>query len=242
MSNRLGLMLATGAVVGVASQSFAALTFSTGAIEDSWASIGTPTLQTTDAPNTNSTVSNGGGPTTRVAISFTPTTNFTLDKFALVIAGGPSTGNVNIYALPSFAGGTESSGFVNKSFSTGLLGGGAGLNFTFSGTPDEAFGIFDLTGVDEIALTAGQVYMIDFVPDPNDTAYNFFVRRGGEFYTGGSNIYSRDFGASADDGQRFDVAGGRRDAPLALFAVPEPASLGLLAIGGLAILGRRRCA
>jgi hypothetical protein len=197
---------------------------------------GTPILVTTTEPDVNSTTSNGGG--NGVALTFTTgAVGFTLDQFSIVAAGGAG-GNVNIYRVPQVdaeggnQGGKETDGYVNITLSTPLLGGGAGLPFTFNGTPNETLLTFDLTGADEITLQPNSVYAIDFT-----NTGNFFVRRGGAFYTGGGNIYS---GAGTD---RFDVAGGRRDAPLALYAaapIPEPSSLALLGLGAAALVRRRR--
>jgi hypothetical protein len=197
---------------------------------------GTPLLATTATPDVDSTTGNGGG--ANVALTFTTgASGFTLDRFSIVAAGGAG-GTVNIYRIPQQGdelnagsqGGTEADGFVNIGFSTGLLGGGAGLPFSFDGTTNETMLTFDLTGADEVTLLPNAVYAIDFT-----NTGNFFVRRGGAFYTGGGNIY-----ANTDATQRFDVAGGRRDAPLALYAVPEPSSLALLGLGAATLVRRRR--
>lgn len=197
-----------------------------------WA--GAPTLYNTAVPNTDSTVSNGGAGNA-IALTFTTgISGFTLDKFAIVAGGGPSQGLLNLYPNP--VGGTEADGFVNLGFSTSLLNGGVSIPFTFSGTADETILEFDLTGLDEITLAANTKYALDFKPDPAGSGFNFFVRRGGAFYTGGGNIYV----GAATGSERFDVAGGRRDAPLALYAVPEPTSAALIGMGGLLVWNQIR--
>lgn len=219
----------------------AGLTTSTYSVSpDVWA--GTPSLYTTLAPNSNQTVSQGGGTNSAVALTFTTgASGFQLDSFSIVAAGGPSTGIIHLYQSP--VGGTEADGYVNLSFSTDLLGGGAGLGFTYFGSATQNILNFDLTGSDQVTLLANTLYAIDFTANVSDTAYNFYVRRGGAFYTAGGNIYAT---ATADTaaGQRFDVSGsGRRDAPLALYAVPEPASMTLMGLGtlaGLMFIRRRK--
>ena len=230
------LLSATIAVPSFAGVITSTLTDGDTSAPDAWP--GTPVFQTTATPDVDSTVSNGGG--NNVALTFTTgATPITLDAFSIIAAGGAG-GTVNIWRIPQAGdelgagsqGGTEADGFVNIQFSPpGLLGGGAGLPFTFDGTANETLLNFDLTGADEVTLEANRVYAIDFTGTGN-----FFVRRGGAFFTGGGNIY-----AGADPTQRFDVAGGRRDAPLALYAViPEPTSLALAGVGMGALALRRR--
>lgn len=233
MNGLMYLTVAT-ALVSLAVPAMAGITPTQLPIADAWS--GAPALATTSTPDTDSTVSNGGNGA--VALTFTTgPTGFTLDKFAIVAAGGPGDVTVSLYQSP--VGGTEGDGYVNVSYSNDLFtgeaynGGTPGLSFTFNGTGSETILELDLTGSDEIALLPNTVYALDF------TGLNgFYVRRGGEFYTDGGNLYAR---SSPDDldGQRFDVAGGRRDAPLALYAVPEPASLGLIGVGGLLLTARR---
>jgi hypothetical protein len=183
--------------------------------------VGDPALATTLDPYANNLVSNGGG-TTAVALTIRTTTAFTLDKLAILAAGGPTTGRFNIYPMP--VGGTETDGFVNLGFSTSLIGGGAGLPFNFNGHPNETVLEFDLTGADQITLDPNTLYAFDFKPDDfdaNTTAdtWNFFVRRGLQFFPGVGNIYALDASTEPGiSGSRFDVGPARRDAPLALFA------------------------
>jgi hypothetical protein len=217
----------------------AGLTTSTYSITPNVWSPTPPTLYTTLAPDTDSTVSNGGGPNTAIDLTFTTgATGFKLDKLAFVAAGGPSQGFVHLY--PSPVGGGESDGYVNVSYSTDLFNSGAGLAFTFYGTASEAIFQFDLTGLDEVTLAANTKYALDFTPNPSDTAYNFYVRRGGAFYTGGGNIYANGNVSGSPVGERYDVASGRRDAPLAIYAVPEPSIVALAGLGAAALVAFRR--
>jgi hypothetical protein len=200
---------------------------------------GTPILQTTATPAANSAASSQGGGNA-VSITFrAPVGGFKLDKLSFVAAGGAGA-SVQIYRVPQAGdalgagsqGGTEADGFVNYAFSpAGLLNGGTPLPFSFDGTATQTLLTLDLTGTDEVNLVGGAVYGIDFT-----NTGNFFVRRGAAFYTGDSNIYQGDAAGTS----RNDVANGRRDAPLALYAVPEPATLGALSLAATALIRRRR--
>ena len=230
-----GAGLLASATLGTAGLSTS--TYSTGA--DAW--NGSPVLTTTTTPGTSSTVNAGGNTNTAVTVSFTPGSTFTLDKFAVVVAGGPSQGTINLYQAP--VGGGAADGFVNVSFSTSLWGGGSGLAYTFGGTPSETILEFDLTGLDEITLSAGTKYAIDFIPNQADTTFNFYLVRGGEFY-GGGNLYANSNVSGSPAGERYNVAGSTRDAPLAVYAVaavPEPSIFALAGLGlaGLLIFRRR---
>jgi hypothetical protein len=203
---------------------------------DATAWPGTPAHTTTLALNlqtdfnTEVTASVGGA----VTQTFVPTTTFQLDKFMIRAAGAPTTGELYLYPEP--VGGTESDGFVNVGFSTSLLNGGAALPYTFFGTATRTFLVFDLTGSDEIFLSAGTKYAIDLRPTGGGSMY--WMRDVNPYLAG--NIYARN---PAPDGQRFDVAGGRRDGALALYAVPEPAFMSLIGLGLIAfvtIAKRRR--
>jgi hypothetical protein len=123
-------------------------------------------------------------------------------------AGAPTTGELYLFQEP--VGGTEADGFVNVGFSTSLLNGGSALPFSFSGTGTRTLLEFDLLGANEITLEAGVTYALDL---RNTGAGTMYWTRDANPYSGG-NIYAQN---PAPDGQRFDVAGGRRDGALAVY-------------------------
>jgi hypothetical protein len=165
-----------------------------------------------------------------------------LDKI-VIYSGGKAGGNVRLNIYPDPVGGENTDGFVNTSFSTDLLGGGAGVTVAVSGSPGTQYIVFDLTGTDEITLAANQQYAIEF--DVLDGAFSW-QRSAAAGYADG-NIYAGATEGSfngtppADNrGQRFQVGGSPdRDGGFALYAVPEPSSMALLAFGGVALLNRR---
>lgn len=233
------------AMIAAASQAQAGLSIVQSTISSTWA--GAPIQTNTTNPDANSTVSQGGA-NNAVAFSFTPSSTFKLDYFSLVYAGGASNGFLTIYQLGGGQGGGEASGFVNSEFNTGVLV--TPKAFTVGGTASEAILTFDLTGADEITLTSGTRYMFDFTAAVLGAAsangsyaganaspdWNFFIRRGAAFDTSGSNIYQ---GVETGTG-RNDIAGGRRDLPLAFYAIPEPSAVLLGSLGLLGLMRRQR--
>src|SRR6187431_545753 len=112
---------------------YAGLTVSTYADQPTW--NGTPALTTTATPQaldvTNQQVNSG---TSLAQTIVTGANSFQLDAIEIYSGGkGGGTGTLNIYPAP--VGGADTDGFVNTSFSTDLLNGGAGLPFTFNGSP-----------------------------------------------------------------------------------------------------------
>jgi hypothetical protein len=176
------------------------------------------------------------GPNGAATHTFTPTTSFQLDKFIIRAAGAPTTGL--LYLVENPVGGTEADGFVNLGseavpFGPRLI---SALPFTFNGTATRTLLEFDLTGSDQVMLNAGTKYAIDLRNTGTGTMYWL---RDINPYSGG-NIYARNPVNPGAPGERFDVAGGRRDGALALYAVPEPASLLLVAAALLAASGQTR--
>jgi hypothetical protein len=164
-----------------------------------------------------------GGCNGAAAHTFVATSSFQLDKFTIRLAGAPTTGEIYLYPEP--VGGTDADGFVNVSFSTSLLNGGAGLPFTFNGTATRSLMEFDLTGADEIFLSAGTKYAIDIrhTGFPSSVGSMYWMRAGNAAHLNDylpGNIYATTSGTQP--GERYDVGGGRRDGTLALYAAPPP--------------------
>jgi hypothetical protein len=163
-----------------------------------------------------------------------------------IYSGGKAGGTARLNIYPDPVGGENSDGFVNTSFSTDLLNGGAGLEFTFNGSPGLQYLRLDLTGADEITLAPNQQYAIEL---DILTGQFSWQRSGAGVYPEG-NIY-RDGTESGfngtppanNRGTRTQVGGSAdRDGALALYSIPEPAS-GLLIVSGvlgLMLASRRR--
>jgi hypothetical protein len=182
-------------------------------------------------------------------ISYTQTfrtgpNGFKLDGFD-IYSGGKAGGTARLNIYPDPVGGENGDGFVNTSFSTDLLNGGAGLEFAFNGSPGLQYMRFNLTGADEITLAPNQQYAIEL--DILTGQFSWQRSAAGTYPDG--NLY-RDateggFNGTPpanNRGQRTQVGGSPdRDAALALYTIPEPASALLIAGGALGLmLGTRR--
>jgi hypothetical protein len=221
---RLLFVAAAGSVLAFSAHGFAGLTVNH--LDDAAAWPGTPTISTTGTHNLQTDFNTEvtmpvlecegtGGCNGAATHTFVAETDFQLDKFIIRLAGGATTGEIFLYPEP--VGGTEADGFINVSFSTSLLNGGAGLPFEFFGTPTRTLLELDLTGDDEIFLSAGTKYALDIqntgYPDVFESMY--WMRGDTNEYAGG-NIYETTSGTQP--GERYDVAGGgRRDAALAVY-------------------------
>jgi hypothetical protein len=218
-------------VLGLAATGSAGLTGNQ--LEDAPAWPGTPLISTTGSLNLQTDFNveaeippleceGTGGCNGAAAHTFVATTNFQLDKFIIRLAGAPTTGEIYLYPEP--VGGTDGDGFVNVSFSTSLLNGGAGLPFTFNGTGTRTLMELDLTGADEIFLSAGTRYALDIrhTGFPTQVGSFYWMRAGNTMHLNDyldGNIYVTT--SQTQPGERYDVGSGRRDGALAIYGTPS---------------------
>jgi PEP-CTERM motif len=207
---------------------------------------GSPALQTTTTPQASATVNqqvNAGTSLTQTIV--TGASGFQLDALD-IYSGGKGGGNATLNIYPNPVGGGDSDGFVNTSFSTDLLNGGNGLAFTFFGSPGTQYIHLDLTGADEITLAPNTKYAIEF--DVTNGQFSWQRSSAGTYpngnlYQGASELNFNGTPPAGGRGERDQVGGTpQRDAGLALFAAPEPASAALFGLGLIAFVGsvRRR--
>jgi hypothetical protein len=214
--------------------------------------------QTTTTPQATLTVNQGLSGNGALVQTITPTTTFTLGAFSIYLAGA-AVNNMSIHIFeitPGFpsSGWAATGGFnplsnanTNDLLNPGNIG--TGQTFNYSGTPTQNYLEFDLGAANQITLTAGTSYDFELW-SPNGAATVYWRRSGSDVYANG-NEYSASgqagYGITVGSqlgANRTDVSGsGRRDAGLALYAAPEPASMALLGFGTLVstfILRRRK--
>jgi hypothetical protein len=185
----------------------------------------------------------GKGATYQVlAETFTPQVSFTLTNIEITAGGGGGGMLImNIFPItPSISNTSASATYPAPAAGSGLLGNGNGLSFPFPGYSGEQVVTFDLTNGnnsdDQIALTAGQQYALEFW---EGSASTLFWDRSGT-----ADPYGQAFGTADSTTARttlnaLGLAGG---APrtFGLSLTPEPATICLLALGSLALLRRKR--
>ena len=84
------------------------------------------------------------------------------------------------------------------------------------------------------------VLYIDGVAEDNDTAGGWGTEGTFSDFVMGTNGGSFDFDGKLDDVRFYDEALSADDVNAIIHPIPEPASLGLLGVGGLLMLRRRR--
>lgn len=212
--------------LGIAAPTLAGVTVSTYADQATW--NGTPTLTTSLTPQalmvTNQQVTIV--PENPELRSHTQTFRTGPDGFLLdrieIYSGGKAGGTARLNIYPDPVGGEDTDGFVNTSFSNDLLGGGAGLEFTFNGSGGAQYLRLDLTGADEITLAPNQQYAVEI--DVLSGQWSWLRSNEGTYPDG--NLYHQltefNFNGTPpanNRGERHQVGSTpQRDAGLALFA------------------------
>ena len=256
-----------GALLGSSGIVCGALSFSTGGAVSAWSTTangGTqqvlteanPTIQTAEM-----TIASGGGQGVAAGETFTTgATPFTLTAFQISNKGGSAVASglsIHLYVLKSNITPSSTAYVPNTDAVTGspntsgdLLGVdgsgvGQGLTFTYGGATAPAAGTsdlmeFDLSGADQVTLAANTLYTVEIW---NTSTSSFFWSRNATTYAGGQAYATGSTSGAVENSttSRNQLVGGApRFADLAVFGtVPEPTTLGGLALGGLVLLGRR---
>lgn len=245
MRQVISCSLIAASLILIGSIAQAGLVVSNYADQATWA--GTPAIQTTATPQALMTVNQQVSAGTSLTQTIrTGAAGFVLDMIDIYSGGqGGGTARLNIYPDP--VGGENTDGFVNTSFSTDLLNGGAGLEFAFNGSPDLQYLRLDLTGADEITLDPNQQYAIEIDVLTGQFSWQRSGAAGypdGNIYQGATELNFNGTLPANNRGQRNQVGGSPdRDGGLALYGpIPEPASIVLLGACGFALtlVSRRR--
>lgn len=210
-----------------------------------------PTPQTGDGGSTQDNDSwggnaNGTGGFGALGETFELSSAGTLENIQLVLNGSAATFNVELYDL-----GPYPSGYPSTPQQLNDLGGSGGADllqlgdsFTFNGTASPTLETLTFGGADgSLQLAAGELYMVSLDPTGADADGTWWQRGGVP-----TDAYSTGMAYNADgvDGmQNFEGKTGSgltgvRDLDMAVTVVPEPSTLGLFSMGGLAWLMRRR--
>jgi hypothetical protein len=201
-----------------------------------------------------------------LAETFTVSSSGTVQNFQVVMAGAPQTFNVELYDLgpvSSFNAGTAGvypavpgqSNFVATTNSPNTAGVDLLSNsfgppatfdqFVFNGLGTGVQSLFTLTPSETVNLSTGELYALAL--DPTASAANTWWVRGGtpsaSFSTGegwqtDSATYA--FAYQNFEGKAGPYSSGGRNFDMAVTLAPEPASLGMIGLGAMSFLARRR--
>lgn len=181
----------------------------------------------------DSTEDDAGDAINRITQTFTAPASLTLDKLYIHYRNQVAGRTIELRFF-EVADPDPADPFAQLVEGTNLLT--TGLQYTFEvGQPTTARNLeFDLTGSDELSLTAGQGYAFQIVSVDDDDSFDFdWRRRGTEVFAGGrsySGIEPMAPGAGVPT----------RDMYLAIVAIPEPSALALASTATIAGLLRPR--
>lgn len=163
--------------------------------------------------------------------TFTVPVTGTLSQIEVRLGGGPDTLTAHLYKVAD----PNATPTLTRT-STDLLGGGAGLSWAYGGEAgqDQHTFAFDNVGTSDLLnVAAGEFYEFSITgSSTSNTAFMYRFGAAQSTYAGGDGFNTN--GVSRINGQGRDFSFG------AMIAVPEPASLGFLALGSLAIIRRRK--
>lgn len=171
-----------------------------------------------------------------MAQSWTATASGPLSHVQIVITGtAPVSFNINLYDAGTSGWADIGTGTYNPgvNVSANLLDTTSQLTWTGYNVPGDSAAVLDfaLSGADQVAIQAGNRYIFEIASTTNPNGM-IWLRNGatGANYTGGQAFR-----------QRSPLNGNAaRDMTLAVTLVPEPATIGLLGLGALALLRRKR--
>ncbi|MGA2916140.1 MAG: PEP-CTERM sorting domain-containing protein [Sedimentisphaerales bacterium] len=205
---------------------------------------GTPAIITIADPNKNAVTAEGlGDPRVCMAQTFKilPGMSLKLDKVAIWQDGSPPTQNPYTLRLvdlgttdPTFQGGGS------QTYPAGTDLWGSAMTFTFDVTTSKSALEFDFENEEELMLTTGHFYAFEITaPTSIGGIYWYRASLAGSSYTNGAMFVDTTTTTPGTRDQLYKGTNGC-DLAMAVYLVPEPATLILFAIGGWVALNRKK--